>query len=528
MKKIFLFIILFIAIHKMMMAQNVGIGTTDPFNKLQVQGNLVVNAPSIATATAPTAAQSKTMINASTVAFPVSDSTGRIFDPGGPVGNYLPNLQAFANISVGSNLGIEVTAETMNLATGDSLIIKESSTGTTLLAVGNGYNSTGKWVFNSGELYLIFKSNADANTGAGFSLLFRRLFDNSSSLPDISGFAGNTFSFNAKTGAVRFGRFNNSTQGYYSTAMGNNVSASGLHSFASGSFATANGNYSFARGLSVGAHGQNSIAMGNNISATGSNSIAMGFNVSTSGSNSIAMGDNTSATGENSIAMGRSSTSGGETSTAIGWVTTASGNYSTAIGNHVSTNNQNGSFIIGDNSTTTVLNSANINNFRARFAGGYKLFTSADLSTGCTLFAGDNAWTTGSSVYTKENFAAVNGEDFLQKISRFNLTSWNYKTQDPKTFRHYGPMAQDFYAAFGKDEYGTIGNDTTINSADFAGVSFIAIQALEKRTAEQQQYIQKLEKENSKQTEKLEAVQALLQQLQKGLEKVKAIQNKNL
>lgn len=62
---------------------NVGIGTTDPFNKLQVQGNLVVNAPSIATATAPTAAQSKTMINASTVTFPVSDSTGRIYDPGG-------------------------------------------------------------------------------------------------------------------------------------------------------------------------------------------------------------------------------------------------------------------------------------------------------------------------------------------------------------------------------------------------------------------------------------------------------------
>jgi hypothetical protein len=47
-------------------------------------------------------------------------------------------------------------------------------------------------------------------------------------------------------------------------------------------------------------------------------------------------------------------------------------------------------------------------------------------------------------------------------------------------------MAQDFHAAFGTDKYGTIGNDTTINSADFAGVSFIAIQALEKRTAQQQ------------------------------------------
>jgi len=302
----------------------------------------------------------------------------------------------------------------------------------------------------------------------------------------------------------------------------------GRYSFASGDDTRASGSFSTAMGAGSVASGNYSTAMGAGTVASNIVSTAMGANSNASGYASTAMGQSTNATGDYSIAIGLSSDAGGEASTAIGWVTTASGNYSTAIGNHVSTNNQNGSFIIGDNSTTTVLNSANINNFRARFAGGYKLFTSADLSTGCTLFAGDNAWTTGSSVYTKENFAAVNGEDFLQKISRFNLTSWNYKTQDPKTFRHYGPMAQDFYAAFGKDEYGTIGNDTTINSADFAGVSFIAIQALEKRTAEQQQYIQKLEKENSKQTEKLEAVQALLQQLQKGLEKVKAIQNKNL
>ncbi|MGB4885849.1 MAG: tail fiber domain-containing protein, partial [Ferruginibacter sp.] len=262
--------------------------------------------------------------------------------------------------------------------------------------------------------------------------------------------------------------------------------------------------------------------------ASGDASTAMGNNTNASGDASTAMGNGTTASGNYSTAMGRSTIASGDYSTAMGYFTTASGDNSTAMGSFVSTNNHEGSFIIGDNSTTTILNSANINNFRARFAGGYKLYTSANLATGCTLFAGDNAWTTGSSIYTKENFATVKGEDFLQKISRFNLTSWNYKTQDPKTFRHYGPMAQDFYAAFGKDEYGTIGNDTTINSADFAGVSFIAIQALEKRTAEQQQYIQKLEKENSKQTEKLEAVQALLQQLQKGLEKVKAIQNKNL
>jgi hypothetical protein len=56
------------------------------------------------------------------------------------------------------------------------------------------------------------------------------------------------------------------------------------------------------------------------------------------------------------------------------------------------------------------------------------------------------------------------------------LTSWNYKGQ--REIRHYGPMAQDFYAAFGHDALGQVGCDTLINSHDFAGVTFAAVQAL--------------------------------------------------
>ncbi|RYE16846.1 MAG: hypothetical protein EOP51_25055, partial [Sphingobacteriales bacterium] len=51
--------------------------------------------------------------------------------------------------------------------------------------------------------------------------------------------------------------------------------------------------------------------------------------------------------------------------------------------------------------------------------------------------------------------------------------------------RHYGPMAQEFYNAFGKDAHGTIGNDTTINQANMEGVMMIMIKALEERTAKQ-------------------------------------------
>jgi len=41
---------------------------------------------------------------------------------------------------------------------------------------------------------------------------------------------------------------------------------------------------------------------------------------------------------------------------------------------------------------------------------------------------------------------------------------------EPTQFRHYGPVAQDFFAAFGRDDVGTIGTPTTINSGDMQGI----------------------------------------------------------
>jgi len=72
----------------------------------------------------------------------------------------------------------------------------------------------------------------------------------------------------------------------------------------------------------------------------------------------------------------------------------------------------------------------------------------------------------------------------LEKIRSFELTSWNFIGHDPKKFRHYGPMAQDFFVAFGHDVVGKIGTETTINSGDLAGILMMAVQALEKRTRE--------------------------------------------
>ena len=124
-----------------------------------------------------------------------------------------------------------------------------------------------------------------------------------------------------------------------------------------------------------------------------------------------------------------------------------------------------------------------------------------------TVIEGHVAFTASSDKTKKENFKPVDGEEVLGKIRGFELSSWNFIGHDPKEFRHYGPMAQDFFAAFGHDGVGQIGSETTINSGDLAGILMIAVQALEKRTAELKQKESQIAALESK-VEELKAKQA--------------------
>ncbi|MCB0747127.1 MAG: tail fiber domain-containing protein [Ignavibacteriae bacterium] len=224
----------------------------------------------------------------------------------------------------------------------------------------------------------------------------------------------------------------------------------------------------------------------------GSYSTALNYRTIASGNSSFASGYQTEASGLRATAMGSETKASGLHSSAIGSGTEATGDFSTAIGRYVKASG-NGTIFIGDNSATSIQNANNDNRFAARFSNGYKFFTSSDLSTYSELLGGQNAWSTTSDSTKKENFLKVDGEEVLNKISKFNLRSWNYIGQDPSKFRHYGPMAQEFFNAFGNDGIGIIGNDTTITTSDFDGINFIAIQALEKRSKEQISSIQNLE-----------------------------------
>jgi hypothetical protein len=185
-----------------------------------------------------------------------------------------------------------------------------------------------------------------------------------------------------------------------------------------------------------------------------------------------ALADNT--TGSDNTAVGDSALCcnvGGNSNTAVGFValsSNTSGSNNTAIGAfaNVGANNLSNATAIGFGASVSASNKIRLGN------------------SSVAVIEGQVAFTSPSDATKKENFLPVNGEEVLKKIREFKLTSWNFIGHDPKQFRHYGPMAQDFFAAFGHDEVGTIGTSTTINSGDLAGILMVAVQALEKRTAE--------------------------------------------
>ena len=246
------------------------------------------------------------------------------------------------------------------------------------------------------------------------------------------------------------------------------------------------------------------------------------------GNYTIGLGYKVTASGDYSTAIGHTATASGDYTSAIGYKVTASGPNSTALGNYVSTGSVNGSFGIGDNSTTAVMTITTANQMNMRFDGGYKLYTNAAADLGVYLANNANSWASISDSTKKENIVVSDGEYFLNSISKMRIGSWNYKVQNSK-YRHYGPMAQDIFHYFGNDGLGIIGNDTTLSSADMDGIMMIAIKALEKRTqntAELNNRVSELENAMDKlsavleeQTSLIKSQQALIDAYRKELEK---------
>lgn len=104
---------------------------------------------------------------------------------------------------------------------------------------------------------------------------------------------------------------------------------------------------------------------------------------------------------------------------------------------------------------------------------------------------------------TKENFVPVDSREVLDKVAALPITRWNFKT-DSKVV-HLGPMAQDFYAAFGVGP-----DDKHIAVVDAGGVALAAIQGLNEKMNEKDAEIQKLKRQNEALEKRLDGLEQMV------------------
>jgi hypothetical protein len=129
-----------------------------------------------------------------------------------------------------------------------------------------------------------------------------------------------------------------------------------------------------------------------------------------------------------------------------------------------------------------------------RFVSGIDAFSGAP-TAGVELAPGGGSWSSLSDVASKRAIEPVSGRRVLRKLASVPVSTWSYRAQDA-SIRHIGPMAQDFYRAFG------VGEDRRhISSVDADGVSLAATKGLasiverqRERMHSQDRKIEKLER----------------------------------
>jgi len=391
--------------------------------------------------------------------------------------------------------------------------------------VGGGQENTA-----SGPLSTV--AGGEGNTASGWAASVGGGLSNTASrnMSTVGGGNGNQASGDTATVA---GGSSNQASGDYATVGG------GVDNIATGNYATVSGgrsntatveNSTVGGGFSNSASGSNAF-VGAGYSNTASGTLAFvgsGYTNAASGDRAtVGGGYQSTASGEdatvgggqgNAASWDRATVGGGSFNTASGWAATvpggqdntAQGAFSFAAGQRAKANHV-GSFVWADNLAFDFASVAN-NDFSARTTGGARFVSAIDgtgaPTAGVVLNAGESAWSTLSSRDLKENFTTAEGREVLARLAEVPVSSWNYKAQDA-SIRHMGPMAQDFYAAFGLGE-----SDTSITTVDADGVALAAIQGLYELSQEEGARIQALEDENASLQQRLDNLEARVSALE--------------
>jgi hypothetical protein len=278
--------------------------------------------------------------------------------------------------------------------------------------------------------------------------------------------------------------------GENNTASGNDATVSGgIQNTASGGASTVSGglNNAASSPLSTVSGGYNNTA-----SATYS-TVSGGYNNTASGNYSfVGGGQNNQASGDWSAVLGGGNNiAGGITAIALG--TGAQAFHS-------------GTLVFGDGSGSAV-SSTTFEQITMRAANGFRFFTNPSMTTGVQLAPNGSQWLAVSDRNMKNYFRTLDPTVVLDKFSQIPITEWSYKAQDP-SIRHIGPMAQDFFQAFGLGE-----DKLRIGTMDADGVMMAAIQGLNAKLKDKDREIDSLKSELSKQKAETETRLARLERL---------------
>ncbi len=182
--------------------------------------------------------------------------------------------------------------------------------------------------------------------------------------------------------------------------------------------------------------------------------------------------------GANNFCMGRySAVPGGESNRVEGAYSLASGRRANAV--------HPGTFVWAD-STDADFASTATNQFAVRASGGIVFYSDPATNIGVALSPGSGTWSSLSDRNAKRNLAPVDGREILRKLSRIQIQTWNYKSQD-ESVRHIGPTAQDFTSAFAVGD-----DDRHIAAVDADGVALAAVQGLHEILKEKETEIESL------------------------------------
>jgi hypothetical protein len=216
--------------------------------------------------------------------------------------------------------------------------------------------------------------------------------------------------------------------------------------------------------------------------------IACGLQNSAGGGAFVGGGDRNSAYGGNAfVGAGSQNTVKGDVAAMLGgYGNSAKGAYATVAGGYGNTAAGELSFVAGYHAEAThpgsfvwsdyhagsaLLKDSAANQFLVRAYDGTYFYSNEAATSGVVLTLGSGTWANLSDRNAKTDIVPLDDASILAKVGALPVESWQYTSE--KGVRHIGPMAQDFYAAFG-----TGVDERHIASIDEGGVALAAIKAL--------------------------------------------------